>query len=122
MATRFRPSRTAATLSAALLVGAGGGAGAALAIDGGGGTSVTHLISSTQGATETASSTTGTTTIADVYKSAKQGVVDITVSTQGGRAEGTGIVIDTRGDIVTNQHVVDGASSVEVKFADGSKA
>jgi putative serine protease PepD len=37
-------------------------------------------------------------------------------------AEGSGFVVDKQGHIVTNQHVVDGASSVEVTFADGSKA
>ena len=35
-------------------------------------------------------------------------------------AEGTGWVYDAQGDIVTNEHVIDGASSVKVNFADGS--
>ena len=35
-------------------------------------------------------------------------------------AEGTGFVYDLKGDIVTNDHVVDGASSISVKFSDGS--
>ena len=34
-------------------------------------------------------------------------------------AEGTGFVYDTKGDIVTNDHVVAGASSVTVKFPTG---
>jgi len=33
---------------------------------------------------------------------------------------GTGFVVDTQGDIVTNNHVVDGATSIEVNFFDGS--
>jgi len=33
---------------------------------------------------------------------------------------GTGFVIDTNGDIVTNNHVVDGATRIEVNFFDGS--
>jgi putative serine protease PepD len=37
-------------------------------------------------------------------------------------AEGTGWVYDTQGHIVTNEHVIDGASSVSVKFSDGSTA
>src|SRR5206468_2685157 len=36
-------------------------------------------------------------------------------------ATGTGFVYDTEGHIVTNQHVIDGASSVSVQLADGSK-
>src|SRR5581483_2839357 len=35
-------------------------------------------------------------------------------------AEGTGFVYDAKGDIITNEHVIDGASSVKVKFSDGS--
>ncbi|MEA2451227.1 MAG: hypothetical protein QOG63_3159, partial [Thermoleophilaceae bacterium] len=31
-------------------------------------------------------------------------------------------VLDRQGDVVTNQHVVDGARSIEVRFADGTKA
>ncbi|HEY3962374.1 MAG TPA: trypsin-like peptidase domain-containing protein [Gaiellaceae bacterium] len=35
------------------------------------------------------------------------------------QAEGTGWVYDTAGHIVTNNHVIDGASSVKVTFSDG---
>src|SRR5262249_10582912 len=35
-------------------------------------------------------------------------------------AQGSGWVYDTRGDIITNQHVVDGASTITVYFADGT--
>ena len=49
-------------------------------------------------------------------------MVDITVATRSGRAEGSGFVIDKSGHIVTNQHVVDGATSLKVRFADGSSA
>lgn len=37
-------------------------------------------------------------------------------------AEGSGVVYSNDGYIVTNNHVVDGASSVEVRFSDGSTA
>src|SRR5690348_3496323 len=108
MPTTFRPSRTAATLSAALLLGAGGGAAAATAIDGG--SSSTRLVTTTVNgaAAQPASSTTGALTVNGVYKQARQGVVDITVAGNGGKAEGSGFVIDKNGDIVTNQHVVSG--------------
>jgi putative serine protease PepD len=114
-----RPSRTAATLFAALLLGAGGGAGAAAALDGG--TQVTPIVTSPQGDTKVTADT-GTTTVNSVYERSKQGVVDITVNSQGSRAEGSGIVLDTKGDIVTNQHVVDGATAIEIRFANGAKA
>jgi S1-C subfamily serine protease len=35
-------------------------------------------------------------------------------------ASGSGFVIDKQGDIVTNNHVVDGATSIEVNFLDGT--
>jgi putative serine protease PepD len=67
-----------------------------------------------------------------IYQRTYQGVVDITVSTtqslspfggggSGGssQAEGSGFVYDKRGDIITNQHVVDGATSITVKFWNG---
>src|SRR5689334_7870325 len=122
MPSTLRPSRTAATLSAALLLGAGGGAVAATAIDGG--SSTTRVVTATvSGASaQPASVSTGGLTVNDVYRRARHGVVDITVNSHGGKAEGSGFVIDRSGDIVTNQHVVSGASSVLVRFADGSKA
>src|SRR5918911_1064153 len=35
------------------------------------------------------------------------------------RAQGSGFVYDSKGDIVTNQHVVDGATSISVRFWNG---
>ncbi len=36
-------------------------------------------------------------------------------------AEGSGVIIDQQGHIVTNAHVVDGAQSIDVVYADGTK-
>jgi serine protease Do len=38
------------------------------------------------------------------------------------QAEGSGVIIDSQGHIVTNAHVVDGASQLDVIFSDGTKA
>src|SRR5205807_10387773 len=35
------------------------------------------------------------------------------------QAEGSGIVVDTQGDILTNAHVVSGANQIRVTFSDG---
>jgi putative serine protease PepD len=43
-------------------------------------------------------------------------------NSQSSQAEGTGWVYDTSGHIVTNEHVIDGASSVKVTFSDGTTA
>jgi S1-C subfamily serine protease len=72
--------------------------------------------------------------IHDVYRRAAPGVVHITATTKvqqpadpffgtpGGtgeqRAVGSGFVIDKSGHIITNDHVVAGASSVQVSFSD----
>ncbi len=48
-------------------------------------------------------------------------VVEINVSTQQGSAIGSGVIIDKRGYIVTNNHVVSGAQSIQVVMSDGSK-
>jgi putative serine protease PepD len=71
--------------------------------------------------------------VAQIYAKDAKSVVEIEVTTSAGQqsvpfggsggeqqAQGSGFVYDTSGHIVTNQHVVDGADSVTVKFADGS--
>lgn len=42
--------------------------------------------------------------------------------TQGATAEGSGFIVDNKGDIVTNNHVISQAQSLQVVFADGRKA
>jgi len=48
-------------------------------------------------------------------------VVQINVTTNQGSAIGSGVIIDKRGYIVTNNHVVDGAQTIQVVMADGTK-
>ena len=62
------------------------------------------------------------TQLIDLYARVNNSVVSILVEvgTQG-FAQGTGFVFDTEGHIVTNQHVVDGGSNIEVDFPSGAK-
>jgi putative serine protease PepD len=74
--------------------------------------------------------------INQIYKSASPGVVDIVVTArsqspgfgffggQGGttKGEGAGVVYDTNGNILTDEHVVANATSVMVNFQDGKSA
>jgi putative serine protease PepD len=111
----------------ALAVGAGGGAGVvAIASDGGSTTHTTTVTapssSSANLTTASDATTTQTKTLEQLYGGAKQGVVDIKVKTAKGEAEGSGFVIDSDGHIVTNDHVVDGATTITVTFADKSTA
>src|SRR5438477_142719 len=63
---------------------------------------------------------------AALYKQAAPGIVTITteVARRGGTGEGTGsgIVLDTSGNILTNAHVIAGASQIQVTFSDGKTA
>jgi S1-C subfamily serine protease len=47
-------------------------------------------------------------------------VVQIAVLKSGRTGVATGIVYDTNGHVLTNWHVIDGASSIQVSFADGA--
>jgi S1-C subfamily serine protease len=48
-------------------------------------------------------------------------VVQINVTTAQGSAIGSGVIIDKRGYIVTNNHVVDAAQTIQVVMSDGTK-
>lgn len=50
----------------------------------------------------------------------EQSVVEIKVTTSQGEQLGSGVIIDSQGDIVTNNHVVSGAVSITVVLYNGS--
>ncbi len=115
---RKRPKTTlAAALSATALLGAGGGAATYAALGAGDTTIVrtTAVDSSAQPAAATTDST-----VAEIYKRVSGAVVEITVSSANGQAQGSGFVYDDEGHVITNHHVVEGADNVSVKFSDGS--
>jgi S1-C subfamily serine protease len=64
--------------------------------------------------------------VESIYDRTNQSVVNIQVvlqptpSSPGGGALGSGFVWDSEGDIVTNNHVVDGATRITVTFYDGT--
>ena len=61
----------------------------------------------------------GGLSVAQIYQAAHKGVVEITIELNGGGAQGSGwVYADSAGHVVTNDHVVDGASSIEVTFSD----
>ena len=121
--------------AAALVAGAGAGAGSYAAF-GTDGANTTTVVQQPVAAGSPASSTK-TMSVNSVYRAARDGVVEITVTTSGGsdnnspfpggsgsqqsQAQGSGWVYDTSGHIVTNDHVVANATSISVMFSDGSK-
>jgi putative serine protease PepD len=117
-------SLVAAVLAGAC-IGAGGGAATYAALSAGNGKTIVRQVPVT--GSQAASSTSGLS-IHAIYELARKGVVEITVTGQSQdpfgnsrsqQAEGSGFVYDAAGHIVTNQHVVDGASKVTVKFWNG---
>ncbi len=74
-------------------------------------------------ATSTASPASGTSTEAqqeDAIARIKPAVVELKVTTAQGGQIGSGVIIDSKGDIVTNNHVVSGEQSIEVVLYNGS--
>ncbi len=66
-------------------------------------------------------------TLENIYSQVAPSVVNINVVLQSGNlpgqnsgALGSGFIWDTQGDIVTNNHVVDGATDIQVAFSDGT--
>ena len=60
--------------------------------------------------------------IAGVIAKAEPSVVTISVSTRGGSGAGTGVILTADGEILTNAHVVDGASTVRVTLSGESQS
>ena len=130
-----RPGKTGfAALAAALAIGAGGGAAGYSLVEGGNAAASGNAANASTAAStaQPTASATRTLSINQVYKKVGQGVVEITVTTSGGSsnaspfggggsatAQGSGFVYDASGHIVTNAHVVEGATSIEVELANG---
>ena len=119
-----------------ILGGAAAGAVIALAVGSGGSShSTTTVLQSASGTTVPSSLSGGpvrSPNINQIYRNDAPGVVDITVTSQtssgfpfGGtqqtQGEGAGVVYDTSGDILTDEHVVSGATSVTVTFNNDKK-
>src|SRR2546421_7743164 len=56
-----------------------------------------------------------------VVAKVKPSVVEVYVTLSNGAALGSGVIIDSRGYIVTNNHVVSGALSIQVMLSNGTK-
>ena len=84
------------------------------------------LKTSTSSSPVTSASPAQALSAAALYKQAAPGVVTITteIARRGRSGEGTGsgIVLDPSGNILTNAHVIAGASQIQVTFNDGKTA
>jgi S1-C subfamily serine protease len=124
-------TRSAAAVLTAAVVASAGVTGMLYAVGVAGGS--TRTVVAQPGQTTSGSSAAGSLNSSSLYQGAAPGVVAIEAAGSSPRstgfpytppgqsiATGTGIVISTRGDILTASHVVAGASSITVKFLDGS--
>ena len=59
--------------------------------------------------------------LTNLYERSLPGVVSLRVTTAQGSGAGSGFIFDTKGHIITNYHVVEGATDVEVDFSSGLK-
>jgi putative serine protease PepD len=114
---------TGAALVGAALLGGVTGALVVDRTDEGSSAATTTVTVPSQGISSTGSS------IADLYKRVSPSVVEIQTQTasntpfgqQQGGGTGTGWVFDEAGHIITNDHVIEGATRVTVKFVDGTE-
>jgi putative serine protease PepD len=117
-----------------IIAGAAAGAVIAAIIASGGGSKTVTTTTTVPAArsSEPVSSSKGLT-INQLYKMTNPGVVDIrTTGTaasgvfgfgqQQTQGEGAGVVYDNKGNILTDQHVISGASQIKVTFSDGKTA
>ena len=118
---RFRRGLLAAVAALTVAGGAGSGALAATLVDHN--SQATTAATTANSTSSTATSTQASSTAETVYKQVSPGVVTITAVVNSGRgagqATGSGIVLDTNGNILTNAHVIAGAQQIQVTFSDG---
>jgi len=58
-------------------------------------------------------------TVAGVAKAVSPSIVEINASSNAGESTGSGVIITSDGEIITNNHVISGASTIKVSTSDG---
>jgi S1-C subfamily serine protease len=115
MTSRTRTFLVVAGFAAALVLGLGLGAAAFSVLDDGGATTVVRQVT-VEGSEPVAADALPASAI---YERASKAVVEISARGGSQQAQGSGFVYDADGHIVTNQHVVAGASAISVSFSNG---
>ena len=122
-----RPGRGGAilllTLMLALVFGVGLFAGLEFVGNSNRSTATTSKAVTTTSNTTSATSSSGTTIEAQqeaAIAKVEPAVVELEVTTAQGQQIGSGVIIDTKGDIVTNYHIVNGEASIVAVLYNGS--
>ena len=59
-------------------------------------------------------------TVAGVAAAVSPSIVEVSATSESGRSTGSGVIITSGGEVITNNHVVSGASSVKATTSDGT--
>ncbi|AGJ56349.1 trypsin-like peptidase domain-containing protein [Streptomyces sp. NPDC047804] len=99
---------------------------AAAAVGGGTATLIGELAGGSSGSSGSSGVVRGTTvsqssagTVSGVAAAVSPAIVEISATSSSGEATGSGVVITADGEIVTNNHVISGASKIEVALSTG---
>ncbi|WP_336320674.1 S1C family serine protease [Streptomyces lavendofoliae] len=117
-AAHRRPRRPVALVVAVAL---------AAALVGGGSSALVHELTGGDpapvaaggGVTGTSVSQSSRSTVAGVARAVSPSIVEISAASTAGTSTGSGVIITAGGQIVTNNHVIAGASKIQVRLGDG---
>jgi putative serine protease PepD len=116
-----RRSNFLAALFGALVVALPlGGLAIGGAFDSGDSVALAPAVTTPTPATPSVAPARSATDVSALYERVSPGVVSVETQSGAGGATGSGFVLDGDGYILTNQHVVDGADSVHVRFQEGA--
>ncbi|MEU5429393.1 trypsin-like peptidase domain-containing protein [Streptomyces olivoreticuli] len=110
-----RARRPVALLAACAIVAAVVGGGSAALVG-----ELTTRSGSSSHSTPVENASSKTSGVSAVAKAVSPSIVEIKATTTSGESTGSGVVITSDGEIITNNHVVSGADTVKVSFSDGS--
>ncbi|AEM80419.1 S1C family serine protease [Streptomyces violaceusniger] len=113
---RARASRPVALIAAVAAVAALVGGGAAALV-----TNATQKSDTTVSTPVVNAKSTSSSGVSAVAAAVSPSIVEVSASGTSGQSTGSGVVITSGGEVITNNHVVSGADSIKVTFSDGSK-
>jgi putative serine protease PepD len=117
--TSHKARRPIALIAAVALVSALIGGGAAALI---GRATTNATAATTTTTTKVINASSSSSGVAAVAKAVSPSIVEISATSSSGEATGSGVIITSDGEIITNNHVISGATSIKVTFSDGKTA
>ncbi|WP_445520888.1 S1C family serine protease [Streptomyces sp. NEAU-174] len=113
---RARVSRPVALIAAVAAVSALAGGGAAALV-----TNATQKSDTTVSTPVVNANSASHSGVSAVAAAVSPSIVEVSATGTSGQSTGSGVVITSGGEIITNNHVVSGADAIKVTFSDGSK-